>query len=143
MGNERLLLGYERLLLGVIRVFGVFGIPFFVAGGFWDPVGRRAPQGFSKRSNGCGLQAQKLSHHVMPKLLVFKGSRTSCREINFGIFWPNFGRKRSHHVMDASCRFLFTGSESWMEGGCGLQAHLWCHFGRARKKEKMTSRQSL
>ena len=34
----------------------------------------------------------------------FKGSRTSCREIIFGIFWPNFGRKRSHHVMDASCR---------------------------------------
>ena len=34
----------------------------------------------------------------------FTGSRTSCREIIFGIFWPNFGRKRSHHVMDASCR---------------------------------------
>ena len=35
-----------------------------------------------------------------------KGSRTSCREINLGIFWTNFGQKRSHHVMDASCRFL-------------------------------------
>ena len=35
---------------------------------------------------------------------AFKGSRTSCREIIFGIFWPNFGRKRSHHVTDASCR---------------------------------------
>ena len=35
----------------------------------------------------------------------FKGSRTSCREIIFGIFWPNFGQKRSHHMMDASCRF--------------------------------------
>ena len=34
----------------------------------------------------------------------FKLSRTSCREIIFGIFWPNFGQKRSHHVMDASCR---------------------------------------
>ena len=34
----------------------------------------------------------------------FKGSRTSCREIIFGIFWPNFGKKISHHVMDASCR---------------------------------------
>ena len=33
-----------------------------------------------------------------------KGSRTSCREIIFGIFWPNFGQKISHHVMDASCR---------------------------------------
>ena len=33
-----------------------------------------------------------------------KGSRTSCDVKMFGIFWPNFGRKRSHHVMDASCR---------------------------------------
>ena len=40
------------------------------------------------------------------KSACFKGSRTSCREIIFGIFWPNFGQKRSHHVMDASCRFL-------------------------------------
>ena len=39
------------------------------------------------------------------KSACFKGSRTSCREIFFGIFWPSFGRKRSHHVMDASCRF--------------------------------------
>ena len=38
------------------------------------------------------------------EIACFKGSRTSCREIIFGIFWPNFGRKRSHHVMDASCR---------------------------------------
>ena len=34
----------------------------------------------------------------------FKGSRTSCDVITLGIFVPNFGRKRSHHVMDASCR---------------------------------------
>ena len=38
------------------------------------------------------------------KSACFKGSRTSCREIIFGIFGPNPGRKRSHHVMDASCR---------------------------------------
>ena len=38
------------------------------------------------------------------KSACFKGSRTSCRETIFGIFWPNFGQKRSHHVMDASCR---------------------------------------
>ena len=38
------------------------------------------------------------------KSACFKGSRTSCREIIFAIFWPNFGQKRSHHVMDASCR---------------------------------------
>ena len=38
------------------------------------------------------------------KSACFEGSRTSCREITFCIFWPNFGRKRSHHVMDASCR---------------------------------------
>ena len=38
------------------------------------------------------------------KSACFKGSRTSTREIIFGIFWPNFGQKRSHHVMDASCR---------------------------------------
>ena len=41
------------------------------------------------------------------KSACFKGSRTSCREIIFGIFWPIFGRKRSHHVMDASCRYGF------------------------------------
>ena len=40
------------------------------------------------------------------KSACFEGSKTSCREIIFGIFWPNFGRKRSHHVMDASCRLL-------------------------------------
>ena len=40
------------------------------------------------------------------KSACFKGSRTSCREIIFGIFWPNFGQKRSHHVMDASCRYV-------------------------------------
>ena len=39
------------------------------------------------------------------KSASFKGSRTSCREIIFGIFWPDFGRKRSHHVMDASCQW--------------------------------------
>ena len=38
------------------------------------------------------------------KSACFKGSRTSCREIVFGIFWPNFGQKRSHHVMDASSK---------------------------------------
>ena len=33
-----------------------------------------------------------------------KGPRTSYREIISGISWPNHGLKRSHHVMDASCR---------------------------------------
>ena len=37
----------------------------------------------------------------------FKGSRTSCDMIDLRIFWPDFGRKRSHHVMDASCRNYF------------------------------------
>ena len=37
------------------------------------------------------------------KSACFKGSRTSCREIIFGIFGANFGQKRSHHVMDVSC----------------------------------------
>ena len=32
----------------------------------------------------------------------FKGSRTSCDVIHVGFFWPNFGLKKSHHVMDAS-----------------------------------------
>ena len=40
------------------------------------------------------------------KSTCFKGSRTSCDVIIFRIFWTNFGRKRSHHVMDASCRFF-------------------------------------
>ena len=45
MGNERLLLGNEHLLLGVTGVFGFFGIFFCVAGGFWDSVGRGGPVG--------------------------------------------------------------------------------------------------
>ena len=50
------------------------------------------------------------------KSACFKGSRTSCREIIFGIFWPNFGQKRSHHVMDASCRLIhFSGKTSHFE----------------------------
>ena len=38
------------------------------------------------------------------KYLFFQGSRTSCDVIIFGNYWPNFGQKRSHHVMDAFCR---------------------------------------
>ena len=36
----------------------------------------------------------------------FKGSRTSCDVIISGIFWQNFGQKRSHHVTDAFCRAM-------------------------------------
>ena len=39
------------------------------------------------------------------KSACFKGSQTSCTEINSGFFLPNFGRKRPHHVMDACCWF--------------------------------------
>ena len=34
----------------------------------------------------------------------FKRSRTSCDVTILGIFGPNFGQKRLHHVMDASCQ---------------------------------------
>ena len=64
------------------------------------------------------------------KSACFKGSRTSCREILFGIFWPNFGQKRSHHVMDASCReksLLF-----W-----------WCPCLFAKKKKTRSGRTGL
>ena len=37
------------------------------------------------------------------KSACFQGSQTSCTEIISGVFWPKFGRKRSHHVMDAAC----------------------------------------
>ena len=37
------------------------------------------------------------------KSTCFKGSQTSCTEMLSGVFWPKFGRKRSHHVMDAAC----------------------------------------
>ena len=37
------------------------------------------------------------------KSACFQGSRTSCREIMFGLFRANFGQKRSHHVMNVSC----------------------------------------
>ena len=44
------------------------------------------------------------------KSACFKGSRTSCREIIFGIFWPNFGQ--------TSCRLLPLG---------------WCWFRERRR----------
>ena len=37
------------------------------------------------------------------KSTCFQGSQTSCTEIISGVFLPKFGRKKSHHVMDASC----------------------------------------
>ena len=37
------------------------------------------------------------------KSASFKGSRTPCNVIVSGNFWADFGRKTSHHVMDASC----------------------------------------
>ena len=40
------------------------------------------------------------------KSACFKGSQTSCTETIFFAFLPKFGRKRSHHVMDACCWFL-------------------------------------
>ena len=50
--------------------------------------------------------------HIWPETITsrdaesacFEGSRTSCNVIILGIFGPKFGRKRSHHMMDASCR---------------------------------------
>ena len=54
------------------------------------------------------------------KSTCFKGSRTSCDVIGFGNgkIRPNFGRKISHHVMDASCRKNFKMNE-W---GVGLSS---------------------
>ena len=42
----------------------------------------------------------------------FIGSGTSCDVIIFGNFWPNFGQKRSHHVMDFFCRSENPGKSS-------------------------------
>ena len=53
------------------------------------------------------------------KSACFKGSRTSCREIIFGFFWPNFGQERSHHVMDASCRAPYRRAEELEARGKG------------------------
>ena len=41
--GERTFTFGERVLLGIIRVLGILGNFFFVAGGFWDSVGRGAP----------------------------------------------------------------------------------------------------
>ena len=58
----------------------------------------------------------------------FKGSRTSCEVISLGIFWPNFGRKRPHHLMDASCRFHKHPSSS------SLSLHCFIAFNRPESK---------
>ena len=54
------------------------------------------------------------------KSACFKGSRTSCRELIFGTFWPNFGQKRSHHVMDGqwiwTATFRFSESSGSLNG---------------------------
>ena len=42
-GRQRLLLGKERLLWGLIGVLVILGNIFCVAGGFWDSEGRGAP----------------------------------------------------------------------------------------------------
>ena len=48
---------------------------------------------------------QKWSHHMMPtKVLVLKAQGRHVLWSFFAIVWPSFGRKRSHHVMDAACR---------------------------------------
>ena len=59
------------------------------------------------------------------KSACFQGSQTSCTEVISGVFLPKFGRKRSHHVMDASCWFMFIGffsPELWTNG------RFWCCF---------------
>ena len=59
----------------------------------------------------------------------------SCREIIFGIFWPNFGQKRSHHVMDASCRWQFLRNCQWktlfrqLKGHYIFRGRVWAFFG--------------
>ena len=47
----------------------------------------------------------------------FKDSRTSCDVTILGVFLPNFGRKRSHHVMDASCGRKGDGKAEKAQGG--------------------------
>ena len=42
----------------------------------------------------------------MPKVLVFKAPRRHVQKWFLAFFWPKFGRKWSHHVMDASCWFM-------------------------------------
>ena len=59
------------------------------------------------------------------KSACFQGSQTSCTEISSGIFWPNFGRKRSHHVMDASCRFTLALSNQLPAILCKLGVFQW------------------
>ena len=46
---------------------------------------------------------QKLSHHVMPSVLVLKAQGRHVVWSFWASFGANFGQKRSHHVMDASC----------------------------------------
>ena len=64
------------------------------------------------RLGNHGLQTLCWPEMIIPRdaeSTCFKGSRASCEVMIFwGIFWPNFGQKRSHHVMDASsppCNF--------------------------------------
>ena len=80
-----------------------------------DPT-PRTPKKSKKRSNQHPSPNVKnfprFQPQIWPEIITsrdakstcFKGSRTSCDVISFRIFGPNFGRKRSHHVMDASCR---------------------------------------
>ena len=54
----------------------------------------------------CNFETQILLDIITSrdaKGACFKGLRTSCREIIWGISWATFGQKRSCHVMDVSC----------------------------------------
>ena len=52
----------------------------------------------------------------MPKVLVLKAQERHCDVMIFGIFGPNFGQKRSHQVMDASCRLQTLPSCTMLHG---------------------------
>ena len=67
----------------------------------------------------------KLSHHVMPKMLVLKAQRRHVCN-HFIVFSTCFGRKISHHAMDASCWGNLIQKESTICNACGSMPQWIC-----------------
>ena len=69
-------MGNERLLLGILEVFGVFGFFFVVGGGFWDSVGRGAPY---LVAHDCGYPLSRYTRRATRVAADFLDFTAFCR----------------------------------------------------------------
>ena len=71
-------------------------------------------------------------------MLVFKAPRRHVQKSFLAFFGPKFGRKGSHHVMDACCWFNFNLDRANGRGGSGSQTAADPPRGPSENPEKQT-----